>query len=200
MKKVLLSLLIFLFGALVGLGGGWWLWAETPSEDAAAETVAFTGAEGETEELETANAAQISFTNIYRGDGDANTYEQDLTRPLLLEIEDEDTYRRVWAELFAATLTPPRTEIDFEQQKLLVLMTEQKPSAGYLLTVTGIEQADGKLLVTASDKSPGEGCAAANRTTRPIHAVAIARTGEQRESVFHLEPDRSAPCRIKLSS
>src|SRR5690606_37058524 len=145
MKKVLLSLLIFLFGALVGLGGGWWLWAETPSEDAAAETVAFTGAEGETEELETANAAQISFTNIYRGDGDANTYEQDLTRPLLLEIEDEDTYRRVWAELFAATLTPPRTEIDFEQQKLLVLMTEQKPSAGYLLTVTGIEQADGKL-------------------------------------------------------
>jgi hypothetical protein len=143
---------------------------------------------------------EVLFTNLYRGEGQFNTFSENIDSPQSLIFTTQEEFKSFWSDVFGTTLTRPLPVVDFDNQIALALMTEQKTTQGYMLTITSLQNSEGKVLIDATEKGPGNGCTPKQTPTRPIHIVAIGKLDTSAvDTVFNISPASGAPCKIQLN-
>ncbi|MDX1765519.1 MAG: hypothetical protein R3313_01050 [Candidatus Saccharimonadales bacterium] len=154
------------------------------------------------EEIESQPAADsgYQFTNVYRGDGIRNIYEENLSQPTTILINSQTQLDSIWVDLFKDRLAIPRPDVDFDNQSVIVAMLEQKTSGDHLLTIQKIEEADRGINIFAQEKGPGEGCRLLTKNSRPVHAVITKKVSNETELFLELSSASAAPCSKVLLS
>ncbi|MHB9131282.1 MAG: protease complex subunit PrcB family protein [Armatimonadota bacterium] len=85
-------------------------------------------------------------------------------------IRDQDAWQQFWATNFSATTAAPA--IDFTQYMAVSVLAGQKPTGGYSVLITSLEQSNDRLVVNYRLRTPAPGEVVTQAQTSP-YAIAI---------------------------
>jgi len=69
----------------------------------------------------------------------------------------------------------PAPQVDFDKEMVVGVFMGSRPTGGYSVTITGITERDGSLVVTYGETSPRPGAMTAQVLTFPYHLVAVPK-------------------------
>ncbi|MBF2053670.1 MAG: protease complex subunit PrcB family protein [Candidatus Sericytochromatia bacterium] len=86
-----------------------------------------------------------------------------------------------WATLWSAHngSSEEQPEVDFSRQSVLAVFAGEKPTGGYSIRITGIQQQGRSLVVSYSEASPGPDAMVTQVITAPAHLVRIDLSQQQ---------------------
>ncbi len=95
-----------------------------------------------------------------------------------LVINDQQTWLSTLTQVFCsgANYCPPAPQIDFANHTVLAVFQGMKPSGGYGLNITQVEDTDSQVVVTVVERVPGALCYVTLGITHPYQIVQIPKT------------------------
>lgn len=94
-----------------------------------------------------------------------------------LVIRTQAAWESFWNELTGNLLPQPEAPvIDFDQRMLVVATMGVRNTGGYSISVAGIFDSDGRIIVRVLESSPGPTCITTQALTAPATAVSLARS------------------------
>jgi|GEM_PF-5393851 len=112
----------------------------------------------------------LDFTTLQKG-----SYSGVTERKAVL-IADPGTWSTQWQAHSAHVVpVPAAPAIDFSQYSVLAVYMGEKNTGGYAVEVAGVQLADGKLVVTVRQQSPGPGGITTQALTQPFHLIRIPK-------------------------
>jgi hypothetical protein len=86
-----------------------------------------------------------------------------------------------WATLWSAHngSSDEQPEVDFSRQSVLAVFAGEKPTGGYSIRITGVQQQGRSLVVSYSETSPGPDAMVTQVITAPAHLVRIDKSQQQ---------------------
>lgn len=114
----------------------------------------------------------------------ATTLAQDLdsgyasaSDPWVLVLRDEAAWASFWSQHRSRhSPDPERPVVDFTKDMVVAVGLGDRPSGGYGVKAQ-LAMEHGRLVVTAVEHMPAEGCPAPAIITQPTHIVSVARAG-----------------------
>lgn len=135
----------------------------------AALSYTISGCEVPLEETGTA----VGFTTLASG------YSSGITAERLEAIRDDSAYTALWLEHTAnVSPVPDRPYVDFGQDMVIAAFMGERPTGGYELAVTAIEEYTDTLVVQIKHVLPGSGCGVIQALTQPHHIVRLPRSAK----------------------
>ena len=85
-----------------------------------------------------------------------------------------------WAALWKQhTPDRPVPPVDFDREMVVAVFAGSRPTAGYSVEVTSVEERDGAVVVSYRELAPSRDAVTAQMLTSPYHVIAVAtRAGE----------------------
>jgi PrcB C-terminal len=114
----------------------------------------------------TVAAAQMTFTNIAKGDASG----QQTGRQVIVRTPAE--WQALWKEHAPDAKSPV---VDFTSKMVVGIFLGSKPSAGYEVEIVNVRTQEKDLIVEYVQKQPGRGTLAAQILTSPFHLVAVPK-------------------------
>jgi hypothetical protein len=111
-------------------------------------------------------AAQMTFTNIAKGDASGQQTSRQVTVRTLAE------WQALWKEHAPAAKIPV---VDFTSKMVVGIFLGSKPSAGYEVEIVNVRTQEKDLIVEYVQKQPGRGTLAAQILTEPFHLIAVPK-------------------------
>lgn len=94
-----------------------------------------------------------------------------------LVIRTRNAWESFWSELTGILVPPPDVPaIDFDQRMLVVATMGLRNTGGYSISIAGIFEGDGAIIVRVLESSPGPTCITTQALTAPATAVSLARS------------------------
>lgn len=90
-------------------------------------------------------------------------------------ISNADDMQKLWALLYGndASNTPPIPQIDFSRQEVVAVFAGEKPTGGYDIAVSGIQDSSNERMVSVTITAPGPSCMVAESQTSPFQVVTV---------------------------
>jgi hypothetical protein len=110
-----------------------------------------------------------------------------------LVIRNADQWAQAWARI-TQNVQPARPvpAVDFAREMIVLVAIGQRPTGGYVITIDGVSEADGRLYAEVRERSPGRGCNTSEGLTQPIDVVRVPR---REGTVFFVERVETFECR-----
>lgn len=112
-------------------------------------------------------AVIVPFVKITEG------MQSDVPRRVNYMITSSDELNKLW-EMVQTTAIPPR--VDFGADAVIAVFAGEKPTTGYDITVSKIEDLVSKRLVTITLMQPASGCPVAQMVTAPFEILTVPVT------------------------
>jgi len=78
-----------------------------------------------------------------------------------------------WTTLWRHTSDRPLPPVDFGREMVIAVFVGSRPTAGYSVEVTSVEERDGKTVVSYRELAPARDAMTAQILTSPYHIVAV---------------------------
>jgi len=111
-----------------------------------------------------------NFTVLHEGQDSG-----DVTRRTNFRIMNEQEFIELWTLIYG-TGGPQRPYVDFARSEVIAVFDGTHSSGGYLVAVTGVEDAGGVRTIYILRQSPGEGCITTEAITSPFQLISVSRT------------------------
>ena len=114
------------------------------------------------------------FTTIAQGDLSGMTSDRQHA------IRDGEAWKTFWRAHAGPSEPPP--PVDFQSNIVIVIHLGTRPTGGYAVRITRIDQESGVLTVHYDEQKPGPGCLVSQMLTQPHQIVTMSKT--QADPVF----------------
>ncbi len=89
-----------------------------------------------------------------------------------LTVTSPNQWKQSWNAIFASFKPiPPLLEVDFTKYTVVAVFAGQKPTAGYTIRVTSVEEEDKRLAVRVKEYWPGNNCITAQAVNYPYQII-----------------------------
>ncbi len=106
----------------------------------------------------------------------------------MFKIETQAEWEDFWSRHRGKVIPPPPAlSVDFSQEMVIAVVDQQRPSGGFQLEITGIEEVEGRLVVRVSKTIPGPDCIVTAVITQPFHVVGMAKSDLEPELLISEE-------------
>lgn len=105
-------------------------------------------------------------------------------------LVDNDQLNSLWQKLGASSTEPT---VDFDTNEVLAVFAGPEPSAGYDISVSGVEDRSGTRTVHIVFQEPGPGCMSAQSLTHPFELVAVPKS-DRPVKLTHTYATSTVPC------
>ncbi len=103
-------------------------------------------------------------------------------------VRNQADWQTVWNQVHAKINPMPNLiPVDFNKEMVVVLVLDQKPTAGYYVSVSSVTETADKISVNAKVTSPGKGCTVAQTITEPYTIIKFAKSNKP--VAFALAPE-----------
>ncbi len=100
-----------------------------------------------------------------------------IRQPRRVVVRTEDEWKKLWTEhTQRVDPKPALPAVDWSKEMLLAVFMGERSTGGYRIAVKEAREADGKLVVTVTEQSPGFGGATIQVLTAPYQMVAVKRS------------------------
>lgn len=122
--------------------------------------------------------ADVRYDSVYASE------QSGVDAPLREVVRSAEEWSALWDRIMAGySPVPPRPDIDFRRDMLIIVGLGTRPSGGYAVQIAGIALAGGALTVAVREVAPGAGCIATMALTAPITVVRLERLDAEIEFV-----------------
>lgn len=111
-------------------------------------------------------AAQMTFTNIAKGDASGQQTSRQVT------VRTPAEWQALWKDHSPDGKMPA---VDFNSNMVIGVFLGSRPSAGYGVEIVGVRTQAKDLIVEYIEKQPGRDMMTAQILTEPFHLVAVAK-------------------------
>lgn len=130
------------------------------------------------QELKAKGAQDMKSTEI-RFDSLAAETQSGIENPQNIVIQSQGKFKELWDSVYKNSLPAPSVpEVDFEKCTIIAVFMGQKPTGGYGINITKIEEYEKSIVVTIKETTPEEGSMLFQVLTSPMHIVKIAKTNK----------------------
>jgi hypothetical protein len=99
-----------------------------------------------------------------------------VAEPKQVVIRDSDAWKSLWKEMQSQRTPAPATpDVDFSREMVVGVFLGQKPTGGYSVRVTRIEQAPDVLKVEFKETRPAPDSIVTQALTQPYHLVVVPK-------------------------
>ena len=106
----------------------------------------------------------------------------------IFKIETQAEWDDFWSNHQGNVIPPPPApSVDFSQEMVIAVVDQQRPSGGFQLEITEIEEVEGGLVVRVNKQSPGADCIVTLALTQPFHVVRVAKSDLEPELLMSEE-------------
>lgn len=89
-------------------------------------------------------------------------------------IKNEKDLKKLWAFLYGDTPTTPKLpSVDFSRQEVIAVFAGEKPTGGYVISVSGIKNSSNQRVVVVTIDEPDPACNSKKEQTSPYEIVTI---------------------------
>ena len=107
------------------------------------------------------------------------TYSSGLDDRLHVMVRDVSTWSKLWQAIWLRhSPLPPRPEVDFSRDMLVVAALGTRPTGGYEIYVDSAYQRTDHLEVVIRTVAPGEGCGRFQAVTQPVDIARLRRSSQ----------------------
>lgn len=104
------------------------------------------------------------------------------------ELTSIAEFETEWENIFISQdPTPQLPGINFEENHIVVLMMESKPTGGYFINDVQLTENVDARIITYTEFEPGEGCMTTQAISRPFQVIAIPKSEKPIEFQSHTE-------------
>ncbi|HET7216911.1 MAG TPA: protease complex subunit PrcB family protein [Vicinamibacterales bacterium] len=96
-----------------------------------------------------------------------------LVEPRRFVVRDPQAFAAVWSAHAGADAPPPA--VDFDERMVVAVFAGQRPSAGYDVTIRGVDRAGSALVIDVDEREPDPSGVAAQVLVSPYHVVTLPR-------------------------
>lgn len=95
-------------------------------------------------------------------------------------IKTRDQFEVEWSKIFShSTNKPELPAVNFNSDKVILIMLDQKPTGGYGIDSLGVHQSGDKVIISYQEVHPGDRCGTYQAVTRPYKLISIPNTDEK---------------------
>lgn len=95
-------------------------------------------------------------------------------------ISTQEQFKTEWNKIFShSTNNPELPAIDFETEKVILIMLDHKPTGGYAINGIEVNKSGDKVVVSYHEVQPGDRCGTIQAITRPYKLISIQNTAKE---------------------
>lgn len=103
-------------------------------------------------------------------------------------IRDAESLSRLFAEILGPTVMVALAPVDFERHMIVGVLLGERPTAGFRVDISGVQQAADAIIVQAAETAPGPDDIVAQVLTFPFQLVTIPRSDLEARFQISLAP------------
>jgi hypothetical protein len=119
------------------------------------------------------DAVALATHDVFEGVLFQYRFRNQFTERQRLVIRSADQWAEAWARITGPARPAPA--VNFAREMVVLVAMGERPTGGYVITVDGVYDADGRLYAEVKEASPGPLCGTTEALTQPIDAVRVPR-------------------------